>query len=271
MNTIYGLAQTIESQVQALGDDSQKRHDSLFFKAYPGGYGEGDEFAGVKVPPLRALAKDYAYESPLPLAATLLDSRIHEVRFIGLALLANWAKKLLKKCSSFDFNWQEPLLNGPKSSSLQNLPHAPQDLTYPDCVTVYLAKLNAVNNWDLVDISAPYLLGPMVLCGNTAILTELSNSGSLWRERMALIATLYTARHGKSHYSITMAEHFLGHEHDLIHKAAGWVLRESGKKDREALLAFLDRHCQSMPRTMLRYAIEHLDADTRAYYRRGGR
>ena len=261
------LAQSIESKIIAMGDAALQKHCQSFFKTRPGEYGEGDIFCGVKVPPVRALAKKHKKEASLPIISALLDAKVHEVRFAGLVFLSDLARDTFRKnphCALHD--WQEPLQMGRKSQFLRSLPVAVQDCTLEDCMKLYLARQDAINNWDLVDISAPWLLGPLLAQGEDGAVWALAKTGELWKERVAIVATLYTARQGMAHYSLALAEYFLGHEHDLIHKACGWVLREAGKKAPDALLSFLDAHAALMPRTMLRYAIERQDTGTRARY-----
>ncbi len=237
------FAAEVEAAARVAADPDLAAHHQRFFKAFPGGYGEGDHFLGLKVPQLRAIAGTHAKRVELPDVAALLASPWHELRFIGLVLLVKRAESALRRAGG-----------------------EIQDADYAACVRLYLSKADAVNNWDLVDLSAPPLLGPRVQAGEREPLEAFMYSGHLWRERMAVLSTLYCVRRGNLAPALHLAEFFLPHKHDLMHKACGWLLREAGKKEETALSAFLDAHCKKMPRTMLRYALERLSPEQRAHY-----
>lgn len=207
-----------------------------FFKVKPGDYGEGDRFLGVTVPEQRAIAKQFR-ELPLEQLAKLLQSEWHEERLTALLILVLRFERA-----------QEPHRR--------------------EIVNFYLQHLDRVNNWDLVDTSAPKILGVYALEMPVyrKRIDELAASGQLWCERVAVLATFPQIKRGDFAMIMTLAGKFLGHKHDLIHKAVGWMLREMGKIDRAPLIAFLDSNGSRMPRTMLRYAIEKLPPHQREFY-----
>lgn len=207
-----------------------------FFKCGPGEYGEGDRFLGVVVPDQRTIARRYAAEVSEDVLATLLSSSWHEERLTALFML------ILKYQKSRDNAEQERWVN------------------------FYLGHLEGVNNWDLVDSSAPHILGNWLINQDRTILQHLAGSGKLWHERIAILATFAFIKTGETAPTFALAKRFLTHPHDLIHKAVGWMLREAGKTEPQALRNFLKNHAASMPRTMLRYAIEKLsEAERRPY------
>jgi 3-methyladenine DNA glycosylase AlkD/8-oxo-dGTP pyrophosphatase MutT (NUDIX family) len=194
----------------------------------PGRYGEGDDIIGVRMPDIREIAARRRH-MPLCDIERLLHSKTHEARMLGLIILT---------------------------------------MRYGDAaVDMYLANTVHVNNWDLVDASAPKLIGRRCFeSGDYSTLCRLADSLNLWEQRIAMVATLHSTGRGVLEPALNLAQKFLAHPHDLMHKAAGWMLREVGKKKPAALLSFLDAHAGEMPRTMLRYAIERLDAETRRKY-----
>ncbi|WP_434340122.1 DNA alkylation repair protein [Motilimonas cestriensis] len=210
-----------------------------FFKAFPGGYGEGDQFWGIRVPPLRQLAKKYR-QLPLNKVEILITSPIHEQRLLALFILRLQFEKS-------DTNTQHAIID------------------------FYLTHLAGVNNWDLVDGSAPYLLGTWLLDKDTQLLWTLANSEQLWSQRIAVMSSFAFIKQGRYQLTLDLAVHLLQHPHDLMHKAIGWMLREIGKRDLATELAFLDQHYTNMPRTMLRYAIEKFDEPLRQAYLKGTR
>jgi 3-methyladenine DNA glycosylase AlkD len=208
-----------------------------FFKTGKGEYGEGDVFLGVTVPRQRVIARQFV-DASLSTIEEMLADPVHEMRLTALLILAAQFKKA-------DANGKKAI------------------------VDFYLRHLDGVNNWDLVDSSAPQILGAWLLAKkDRSVLYRLARSGKLWRERVAIVATQELIRHGEFEDTIRVATILLDHRHDLIHKAVGWMLREVGKKDDAVLRAFLSEHAASMPRTALRYAIERMDAADRAAYMR---
>ncbi len=206
---------------------------TTFFKCFPGGYGEGDSFAGIRNPVLRSLSKKYKAIS-LEETTQLLIHKIHEIRLLALFIFEIKVKN--KKTSLNDKN---------------------------EIASIYLSHLDFINNWDLVDSSAQQLLGSWTFHKSPQPLISLAQSNHLWRNRIAMIATFYYIRQNSFDVPFEIALLLLHHPHDLIHKAVGWMLREIGKRDSALELEFLKQHYKSMPRTMLRYAIEKFDEPLR--------
>jgi 3-methyladenine DNA glycosylase AlkD len=224
------------------------RQDALnlqrFFKTGPGEYGEGDHFIGVRVPQLRAVVKRFP-ALPLEQLDELLDSEVHEHRLAGLVIL----------------NGQFARASRPK---------ARDDAERKRLADFYLAAVRRgrVNNWDLVDASAEFVLGEYLIDRSLDVLDELAASEVLWERRVAVLATFAFIKHGDAGPTLDLAKRLLDDREDLMQKAVGWMLREVGKRvDRAQLLGFLDQNAARMPRTMLSYATEHLDPDARAAYR----
>ncbi|GAA4902131.1 DNA alkylation repair protein [Ferrimonas pelagia] len=229
-------AQKLLNELKALSDPDKADFYPKYFQARPGGYGEGDRFLGVTVPNVRKLSRQQR-ELPLATVEVLLASEWHEVRQLGLFIL---------------------VLQHERAKSAERR----------DALTAfYLSQLAAVNNWDLIDGSAPRLLGEPVLRGQfVAEQAQLLRSPRLWDRRVAVLASLAGIRAGQSEPILAQARTLLSDPHDLIHKAVGWMLREMGKRDEAALLGFLDEHAGRMPRVMLRYAIEKLPVEQRHAY-----
>jgi len=206
----------------------------IFFKTGKGEYGEGDVFHGVRVPKQRKIAKKHS-GVPIEEVLKLLHSEFHEERLTALFIL-------VAKYQRGDNRKREKI------------------------VSIYLDNTDWVNNWDLVDSSAPKILGDWLQDRPREILYELARSESLWKRRISIISTFAFIDKGEYSDAITLAEILIDDDHDLIHKASGWVLREVGKNDEERLLSFLDKHSHEMPRTMLRYSIEKLEESKRKHY-----
>ncbi|MGN0187414.1 MAG: DNA alkylation repair protein [Paludibacteraceae bacterium] len=235
-------AHEITDALVALEDDAQRKVLQRFFKTGKGEYGEGDRFLGIRVPEVRIVAKA-ATDLPLAEVPTLLMSPWHEVRLCGLLILTYQMERLCKP----------------------RLHHDPQAINARDAIAaLYLQYADRANNWDLVDLSAPKIIGnwllvPTRLGDKTEVLDSLADSPVLWRQRIAMVSTWKTTQQGNPTYALRYAERLLHHPHDLMHKAVGWMLREVGKRGNKALLeAFLEQHAATMPRTTLRYAIELL-------------
>ena len=205
-----------------------------FFKTGKGQYGEGDIFLGLRVPQQRKLAKKYK-ELPLPEVLRLLQSGIHEHRLTSMFILTH------------QFNKGD-------------------EETRKQIVDMYLENTAYVNNWDIVDSSAHKLLGVWLLDKPRDILYALAESEDLWEKRISIISTFAFINKRDFTDALALAEKLVNDEHDLIHKASGWVIREVGKKDQQLLEDFLMRHYKTMPRTMLRYAIERLPEDRRKFF-----
>lgn len=210
---------------------------SSFFKTKPGEYGYGDKFIGVTVPDNRRIARHYAHVVPMEAISAMCRHDIHEFRLSGfLALVALFQK-------------------------------AKTDGRRDEIVAFYLDHAAWANNWDLVDLSAPYILGAcLVSVPDSALLDRLSADADLWRQRIAIVSTLMLIRAGRFDDTLRISRRYLTHRHQLIHKATGWMLREIGKRDEAVLLQFLDENAPAMPRTALRYAIERLSPELRKHY-----
>ncbi len=214
-----------------------------FFKTGPGEYGEGDRFLGVRVPPVRAVARQYR-DLRRPDVRKLLRSKWHEERLLALIILTH---------------------------QFQRMDRAGEDEAAAELVDFYLDHTEFINNWDLVDASAHKILGTYLLDRPRKILDELSRSPSLWERRIAMIATMPFVGVGELEDTLRLAKRYLQDPEDLMHKATGWLLREVGKQQKTALTGFLDEHYPRMPRTMLRYAIEKLPEPMRQAYLQGKR
>lgn len=198
--------------------------------------GEGDEILGVRMGQVFALAKEFI-DMPLSDIEKLLESPIHEVR-AGAVSIMDWQARRKKTAEA-------------RRKELFDL---------------YIRRHDRINNWDLVDRSAPYVVGGYLFDKLRDILYKLAHSKNIWERRTAIVSTGYFIRKGEVDDAFKIAEILLNDDQDLIHKAIGWMLREAGKKDRQQLLSFLDQQAATMPRTALRYAIEHLDKEQQAYY-----
>jgi mutator protein MutT len=230
-------AASIKKEMQSLASGQRAQQSSRFFKTGKGGYAEGDVFIGIKVPELRKLAKQHA-SATMAVIEELLQSTIHEHRQLALFLLS-----------------QRFARSGPADQAR--------------IVDFYLANTGLVNNWDLVDCSAHTILGAYLLERDKTVLYRLAHSSSLWERRIAMVATWHFIRAGQTEDTFKVAELLLEDSHDLIHKAVGWMLREAGKRNEEALVAFLKAHGQRMPRTMLRYAVERFPETRRQAFLQG--
>ena len=200
--------------------------------------GEGDVFIGVRMGQVFELAKEFI-EMPPGEIEKLLESPIHEAR-VGAVSIMDWQARS-KKTS---------------------------ERRRKELFDLYIKRHDRINNWDLVDRSAPYVVGGYLVDKPRDILYKLARSKNVWERRTAIVSTGYIIRHGDVDDTFKIAEILLTDDQDLIHKATGWMLREAGKKDRQKLLSFLDKHAATMPRTALRYAIEHLDKKQRDHYLR---
>lgn len=210
-----------------------------YFKAIPGGYGEGDQFLGVIVPEQRKIAKTCYREISLGEVSELLNNPFHEARLTALLMLVYRYEKL-------------------KSESERK-----------EIVDFYLDHLQFINNWDLVDSSCYEILGAFYYKKDKSLLYELADSENLWQQRVAMISSLYWIKKDDFTDALKLAEKLKNHSHDLMHKAVGWMLREIGKRDFEVEFQFLKTHYQSMPRIALRYAIEKFPEELRQDFLKG--
>lgn len=232
-------ASDVKTRLNALATPEGAAAATRFFKTGPGEYGEGDHFIGVRVPELRKLTREFR-DLPLNEVETLLQSPIHEERALALMVLVLRVAKGddAKKKSIYDF---------------------------------YFNNVQRVNNWDLVDISAPTIVGGYLRERSRKPLVRLAKSSSLWERRIAIVATQHFIRHDEFEDTLTISRMLLSDPEDLIHKASGWMLREVGDRNVSTLETFLEEHAAIMPRTMLRYAIEHFPVDRRQTYLAAGR
>ena len=248
-------AKEIIRYMESLRNEEQQRVLMGFFKTGPGEYGEGDEFLGLKVPQTREVVRA-AKDLPLSEIPTLLMSRWHEVRLCGLLIMVDIFEKQATKRLTHD---------------------AKAICKRDEILTMYLKYADQANNWDLVDLSAPKILGHWLLLPTNhgdgtedykrQVLDELAQSSNLWRQRMSIVCTWKTSQMGDASWCLRYAEIHLHHPHDLMHKAVGWMLREMGKRvSMELLREFLRQHAHEMPRTALRYAIEKMtDAERKQW------
>ena len=229
-----GTSAELMDALAAVSDPAKASGLSRFFKTGPGQYGEGDLFLGLTVPVTRKIVAGFR-DLPLSEITTLLDSPIHEHRFAGLLILV--AQYRASPASVADY---------------------------------YLAAVRRqrVNNWDLVDCSAEFILGECLFDRPRDVLFTLAESSSIWERRVAMISTFGFIKHGDASTTLAIAVVLAGDRHDLIQKAVGWMLREVGKRvDPDLLTGFLDEHAASLSRTSLSYACEHLTAEQRLHYR----
>ena len=237
--------------MESLSNDGQRQVLMRFFKTAPGEYGHGDEFLGVRVPQTREVAKRAAKGFPLSEIPQLLTSHWHEVRLCGFLILVDQFERLATKRLAAD---------------------AEAISRRDGILTLYLQYAEQANNWDLVDLTAPKILGNWLLLPTNLgdddykrrILDELAASHCLWKQRMSIVCTWKTSQQGDPSWCLRYAEVHLHHPHDLMHKAVGWMLREMGKRvSMDLLREFLRQHAHDMPRTALRYAIEKMSDEER--------
>jgi 3-methyladenine DNA glycosylase AlkD len=232
-------ATLVIDSLQLLADEEKSAFAQRYFKTGEGEYAQGDVFWGIKVPETKKVAKEYRL-LPLEEVEKLIGNTVHEVRLCGWLIV-------VEQCKRAEAAEWEILIN------------------------FYLTHLDFVNNWDLVDVSSHAILGKYLLAKPPRdILYTLANSDNLWKQRIAIVSTLAFIRKNDFTDTLTIAELLLGHQHDLIHKAVGWMLREIGKRDYACMMRFLKTHYAQLPRTTLRYAIEILPDDMRQKILQGG-
>ena len=229
-------AAVIFSELQSLGTPEKAAHLSRFFKTGPGQYGEGDRFLGVVVPQIRSIAKAHL-STPFSELQHLLDSPWHEVRLCALFILVYRFKR--------------------KSTSEEER---------TAIFRFYLKNAHRCNNWDLVDFTCCDIVGEYLVDKDRSILYRLAASENLWEQRIAIVSTWAFIRRDDFVDTLSLAKRFIPHKHDLIHKAVGWMLREVGKRNRQTLTDFLEEYATRLPRTTLRYAIEHYPETERQYF-----
>lgn len=225
---------TIKSELKKLSNKERAKTYSWFFKTGKGEYGEGDKFLGITVPMQREVAKKFL-DLNLGEIKELLYSPIHEHRFTALEVLVMKFEK-------------------------------GRDKDKKEIADFYLKNAKLVNNWDLVDTSAPYILGKYLENKERTALYKLARSKNLWERRIAIVSTFAFIKENDLGDTFKISEILLSDKYDLIHKAVGWMLREAGKKDKKKLVAFLETHHSKMPRTTLRYSIEKFSPEERRSY-----
>lgn len=228
--------ETIMDALRAEADEEKRLSLPHFFKTGKGEYGEGDIFLGVVVPKVRKIAKKHRFAQP-PELHRLLMSEYHEARMCALLIM-------VEKCARQDEVMRKEMLD------------------------LYLAHTSRVNNWDLVDLSAPAIVGEYLMDKPRDLLYKLAKSHLLWENRIAVVATWALIRHNDLDDIYALSMKMMNHKHDLMQKATGWMLREAGKRDPIRLYKFIDNHRMEMPRTMLRYAVEKFSAEERRYLMR---
>jgi 3-methyladenine DNA glycosylase AlkD len=227
----------LRKELYALADPADAKFLQGFFKTAPGQYGAGDKFLGLRVPDLRRFVREYP-ELEDSQALEMLTSPWHEERLLALLFLVDRYRR--------------------GDDAARNRIHR-----------AYLANTRYINNWDLVDASAHYVVGQHLNAGNIRLLERLARSNDVWERRIAIVATFHFIRADEFRPTLKIAKQLVRDQHDLIHKAVGWMLREVGKRDRRVLDAFLLKYHRTMPRTMLRYAIErHPERLRRQYLRK---
>lgn len=237
LNMATSYASDISQTLRALATPETASILQRFFKTGPGQYGAGDVFLGIKVPPLRALTQHYR-DADLDTITTLLHSKYHEERLFALLLLMQFYERATdnERCAAFD---------------------------------LYLNNTAHINNWDLVDVSSPHIVGRHLADKPRKVLQRMARSSSLWERRIAIISTFHFIRKNDFDDTFCLAKTLLHDEQDLMHKAVGWMLREVGKRDLAAAETFLLQHYHDMPRTLLRYAIERFPEQRRQQYLKG--
>lgn len=234
MKCMKTKAKEIQKELETYIDPVKREYLPNFFKTGKGQYGEGDKFLGVVVPNTRLVAKRHK-DAPFGVMAELLQSEWHECRLCALLMLVERFKKSAEvdRKSIYEF---------------------------------YLSQTERINNWDLVDLSAPAIVGEYLKDKSRDDLYRMADSALLWDQRIAVVATYTLIRNHDFIDILSLSEKLLHHKHDLMQKAVGWMLREMGKRNEDLLLQFLDKHSKVMPRTMLRYSIEKLTEEERKHY-----
>lgn len=229
----------ILKEIMELADSEQSLHLQRFFKTGKGEYGEGDLFLGIKVPITRSIAKKYYESITLDDIQILLKNEYHEVRLLALMLMVF----IFEKTKNPDMK--------------------------KEIFELYLSNVEYINNWDLVDLSAPKIIGKFAYELQMAdCIYDMASVEHLWSNRIAVVSTHYFIKRGDFSHILKLSKQFLSHKHDLMQKAVGWMLREMGKIDEKPLCLFLDEYHKIMPRTMLRYSLERLSKDKKEHYMR---
>lgn len=235
-NSITLTAKYFVERLKAHQSDAELKKIQRYFKSGEGQYGEGDQFMGVKMSTLFALAKEFG-EMPVDEIEKLLESPIHEVRAGAVSIMdkASRNKKILPE-------------------------------RMKDFFELYMRRHDRINNWDLCDLGCLYMTGSYLFNRSHAVLYKLARSKNIWERRTAILSTCYFIRQGELDDTFKIAELLVNDKEDLIHKATGWMLRFAGAKDPKRLKTFLDKYAATMPRTLLRYSIEHFNKKDKQYY-----
>lgn len=227
-------ASFILSELLSMANPEKGTFLQRFFKTGPGQYAEGDVFLGLVVPLTRSIAKANK-QTPLSELQLLMESEYHEARLCALLIVVEKFKKA-------------------------------SEAEREELYTFYLKNARRINNWDLVDVTCPHVVGLYLLDKDRSRLYDLAESDNLWEQRIAMVSTITFIRNREFTDTLALAERLMTHKHDLMHKAVGWMLREVGKKDRNTLTGFLEQYATKLSRTSLRYAIEHYPEDQRQYF-----
>lgn len=225
----------IEKDLRSYASPEKAKILQRFFKTGKGEYGEGDEFLGIVVPNIRKLCKKYYKEMSFEDVGYFLRSRIHEFRLFAILVLTYMYEKASRDSQK-------------------------------EIYLYYIKNIKYINNWDLVDLSSPKIVGDYLLDKDRSILNEMILSKNMWEQRIAILATFTFIKNNEYEEIFYFSKLLINHPHDLIHKALGWMLREVGKRDVSVLRDFLDKNYRDMPRTMLRYSIEKFDKEERLMY-----
>lgn len=226
----------VKKELHALAGKEKARQLRGFFKTRKGEYAEGDKFLGVVVPAQRAIAKKYYNDITLGGITLLLKSGYHEIRMTALLMLVSKMEK------TKDAKKREAI------------------------VGCFMKNIDAINNWDLVDLAAPNILGRHLSDKDKTLLYEFAASDDLWKQRIAILSTFYFIKHNHFDDTLAICEMLMDNAHDLIQKSIGWMLREIGKRDMDKEREFLDKYAATMPRISLRYALEHFNKKEKEYY-----
>ena len=232
-------ANNIIGQLKRVASEEKRKVQLRFFKTGVGEYGYGDEFLGVMVPQVRAIVKEAWKDISLKEIETLLHSPYHEARLTALLLLVKIYEECNRRPSACKADCQKIIFD------------------------IYTTNCDYINNWDLVDLSAPNIVGQHLFDKDCSLLYEFAQSNHLWKQRIAVVATLTFIRKGEFSHTYSLAKLFMDTKHDLMKKAVGWMLREAGKRDVTRLHNLLNEYKNVMPRTMLRYAIEKFSIEER--------
>ncbi len=242
-NNNQSIAGIIESQLMALADKEQEFHLLRFFQTGPGQYGEGDRFLGIRVPQTREIIKPFKTWATVEDIVALTASPFHEIRLAGFLLLVSRYSQVTSR-RNYD------------------------PTTARKWVELYHTLIPRGNNWDLVDLVAPKILGHFIVKNpdEATILFDYAQRPDLWYNRVAIVSTWSIIRSGRYDLTLAISDLLLSHPHHLIHKAVGWMLREVGKRQPNILRKYLETNISRLPRTALRYAIERLDKEERNYF-----